>query len=209
MLHRGFINTLIALVGLLAVCGLARAQDGTDSLLAALDGMQELQGNFTQRQYGQNGVLLVESRGRFSLLRPGYFSWDIEAPDSQLIIADPQWVWHYDRDLETVTRRPVAGQANMSPLQVLGGDESALREGYQVTDEGEGVFVLTPLAGDPGFRRLSLRIRGYLIQSMEILDNLSQRVTIEFGNLEVDAGLSPEDFSFVPPEGADTFYYEQ
>lgn len=209
MMRGAMIKTWIAFLGLMLVCCGLRAQDATDKLLKALDGMQDLQGTFTQHQYGQNGVLLVESSGSFKLLRPGYFAWEIELPDSQLIIADPQWVWHYDRDLQTVTRRPVAGQANMSPLQVLGGDEIALREGYQVVEEGEGVFALTPLAGDPGFRRLSLKIRGYLVERMEILDNLSQRVTIAFGNLKVDGGLSPQDFSFVPPQDADTFYYEQ
>jgi outer membrane lipoprotein carrier protein len=209
MMRGAMMKIWMPFLGLMLVCCGLRAQDVTDKLLEALDGMQDLQGAFTQRQYGQNGVLLVESSGSFKLLRPGYFAWEIEVPDSQLIIADPQWVWHYDRDLQTVTRRPVAGQANMSPLQVLGGDETALREGYQVVEEGEGVFALTPLAGDPGFRRLSLKIRGYLVERMEILDNLSQRVTIEFGNLEVGGGLSPQDFSFVPPEDADTFYYDQ
>jgi len=34
-------------------------------------------------------------------------------------------------------------------------------------------------------------------------------VTIEFGNLEVDGGLSAQDFSFVPPKDVDTFFYEQ
>lgn len=209
MKQRRSTTILIALLGLLLVCAGPRAQDATDQLLEALEGMQDLQGTFSQRQYGQNGVLLVESAGNFKLLRPGYFSWEIEMPDSQLIIADPEWMWHYDRDLETVTRRPVAGQAKQSPLQVLGGDETALREGFEVMQEGEGAFALTPLVGDPGFRRLSLKIRGYLIERMEILDNLSQRVTIEFGDLEVDTGLSPEDFSFVPPKDVDTFFYEQ
>ena len=193
----------------LLLCSPLHAQDATDALLEALDGMQDIQGQFTQRQYTESEVLLVESRGNFRLLRPGYFSWEIDAPDSQLIIADPIAVWHYDRDLETVTRRPLAGQGNLSPLQVLGGDEAALRKGYKVTDEGEGIFTLTPQAGDPGFRHLVLHLRGFLIASMEIRDNLNQRVIVEFSELQVDGGLTREDFAFTPPEGVDTFYYDQ
>ena len=204
-------KNIMACFGLCALllCSPLHAQDATDALLDALEGMQDIQGQFTQRQYTETDALLVESRGNFRLLRPGYFSWEIDSPDSQLIIADPVAVWHYDRDLETVTRRPLAGQANLSPLQVLGGDEAALREGYIVTDEGEGVFTLTPQASDPGFRHLILRLRGFLIASMEIRDNLNQRVVVEFSQLQVDGGLTLDDFAFTPPEGVDTFYYDQ
>ena len=64
MMRGAMMKTWITFLGLMLVCCGLRAQDATDRLLEALDGMQDLQGNFTQRQYGQNGVLLVESRGR-------------------------------------------------------------------------------------------------------------------------------------------------
>jgi outer membrane lipoprotein carrier protein len=186
-----------------------RADDAVDQLLEAMSGMQQLTGRFRQRQYGEDGQAVMESLGRFRLLRPGYFAWEIESPGSQLIIADPEGIWHYDRDLETASRRPVEGGYGQSPLQVLGGDETALREGYRITREGDGVFLLVPESGNPGFRQLRVTMRAYLIESMEIVDNLNQRVDIDFGELEVDAGLTPEDFAFQPPEGVDVFYYEQ
>ena len=187
----------------------AHAEDATDQLLEALSGMQELSGRFRQRQYGENGELVMESLGRFRLLRPGYFSWEIESPDSQLIIADPEGIWHFDRDLETASRRPADAGDGMSPLQVLGGNDTALREGYDVSLQGEGVFLLVPLSATPGFQQLQVTLRAYLIESMKIIDNLNQRVDIDFGELRVDGGLTPEDFSFEPPEGVDVFYYDQ
>jgi outer membrane lipoprotein carrier protein len=196
-------------LAILLLSGSLSAQDATDRLLEALSGMQQLTGSFQQRQYAENDVLVLESRGRFRLLRPGYFSWEIEAPGRQLIIADPSSLWHYDRDLETVTRRPVNSGASMSPLQVLGGDASALRENYNVTEEGGGVFTLEPAGVDPGFRQLSVKLRAFLIERMEIIDNLNHTVVIEFADLDVDAGLTSEDFAFRPPEGVDTFYYDK
>ena len=97
----------------------------------------------------------------------------------------------------------------MSPLQVLGGNDAALRDGYSVSVVGEGVFRLVPLSATPGFRQLQVTLREYLIESMQIVDNLNQRVDIDFGELRVDSGLTPEDFSFEPPEGVDVFYYDQ
>ena len=184
------------------------AVDATEQLLQSLSGMQQLTGKFRQRQYDDRGEVVTESIGRFRLLRPGYFSWEIDSPGSQLIIADPEGVWHFDRDLETASRRPVDAGDGMSPLQVLGGDEAALRDGYQVTLEGKEVFMLVPISGNPGFRQLQVTLREYLIENMEILDNLNQRVEIDFGELRVDSDLTPEDFAFQPPEGVDVFYYD-
>ena len=90
--------------------------DRVDALLRALLPLESLQGNFRQVQYGQDDRVLAKSSGQFRLLRPGYLSWEIDHPDSQLVVADPRFVWHHDRDLETVTRRPLSLQKEGAPL---------------------------------------------------------------------------------------------
>ena len=187
----------------------AQSATAIDELLSALDEIQQLQGSFEQRQYGEKDVLLVQSSGTFRLLRPGYFAWEITDPDSQLIIATPEFVWHHDRDLETVTRRPVNDSAQMSPLQVLGGDASVLREKFTVEKAGAGAYNLVPHSADVGFKRLMLRLDGARIEGMEILDSLNQRVVIDFAQLDTEAGLSSADFAFSPPDGVDLFYYDE
>ena len=95
-------------LGICLVAGIARSDDSATAALAAeLEQLEHIQGKFLQRQYAaSNGDLVGESRGTFRLLRPGYFAWEISDPDSQLIVADLEHLWHFDRDLETVTRRP-------------------------------------------------------------------------------------------------------
>ncbi|MBN7797547.1 LolA family protein [Parahaliea mediterranea] len=188
----------------------ARADDA-GLLLDRLSTLETLQGAFIQRQYPEGSDQALTTRGHFKLLRPGYFAWEIESPDSQLILATPEYLWHHDRDLETVTRRPVASGA-MSPLQVLGGDESALREGYRVEaleGEDEGDFRLTPAAAEAGFRSLVVRFEGVDIKGLGIVDNLGQRVEVGFAEVRRNAPLAPRDFGFSPPAGADLFYYDQ
>jgi outer membrane lipoprotein carrier protein len=189
----------------------AQPEPDTDlnDLLAALAPIERLQGLFSQRQYGQDGLLLAESSGSFKLLRPGYFAWEILSPDQQLIIADPDFIWHYDRDLETVTRRPVTSESAMAPLQILGGDESALREKFQIDRAEDGAFVLTPISENAGFKQLTLHLGDAQITGMDVLDNLGQQVMIEFSNLDGESALTDSDFAFTPPEGADLFYYDE
>ncbi|MEP1593794.1 MAG: outer membrane lipoprotein chaperone LolA, partial [Halieaceae bacterium] len=181
----------------------------TDALLAQLAGIDYLQGNFEQTQQGQNGKTMATSSGRFQLLRPGFFSWEILSPDSQLIIANPEFLWHHDRDLETVTRRPVAGSEQMAPLQVLGGDEDILRERFTVNQSSDTSFTLIPVASDPGFQHLTLTFSNGTLVSMQILDSLNQQVEVRFSNLDSTTPLAPEDFAFSPPDGADLFYYDE
>ena len=54
----------------------------------ALAPIKHLQGSFSQQQYGQDNLLLAESSGKFRLLRPGYFSWEILSPDNAI---DYRW----------------------------------------------------------------------------------------------------------------------
>jgi outer membrane lipoprotein carrier protein len=196
-------------LGIIPLLTFAQAGSDVDQLLLELAPITRLQGSFTQLQYGEDNMLLAESGGKFRLLRPGYFAWEIQRPDEQLIIAGPEFIWHYDRDLETVTRRPVTTDADMTPLQILGGDESALREKFKVVRQAEGTFVLTPLANGVGFKQLSLKLDNGQLTGMEIQDNLDQRVVITFTDLDSESGLGSVDFDFTPPPGADLFYYDE
>jgi outer membrane lipoprotein carrier protein len=201
---------LLALcLSVLSSLSVAQAPGDVDALLSALAPITRLQGSFTQMQYGQDNSLLAESGGQFRLLRPGYFAWEIQRPDEQLVIAGPEFIWHFDRDLETVTRRPITTDADMTPLQILGGDETALREKFQVERSAPGTFVLTPLASGVGFRQLTLRLENDQLAGMEIQDNLDQRVVITFSELDSESDLGAVDFAFTPPPGADLFYYDE
>jgi outer membrane lipoprotein carrier protein len=179
-----------------------------DELISALQSVDSLQGSFQQTLYDDRESLLAESSGFFSLLKPGFFSWEITLPDNQLIIANPEFIWHHDRDLATVTRRPANSGANLAPLQILGGDDAVLRQHFRV-EGGVGAYTLWPTDEEAGFKRLSLRLDDIGPASMEILDNLQQKIVINFINVHRDSELSAEDFSFAPPPESDVFYYDE
>ncbi len=202
---------VIAGLGLCLAAGIVRADEAaTDELIERLEGIEQLAGRFDQEQFSRDsGEKVGGASGSFKLLRPHYFAWEIDAPDSQLIVADPEYVWHHDRDLETVTRRPVEGNEALSPLQVLGGDNEALRANYQVERDGEGRYQLTPNASNAGFKQLVLVLEDGQLAGMEIRDNLDQRLVISFSAVETSPGLTPADFAFQPPEGVDLFYHDQ
>ena len=193
----------------LVTMGVFAQGDDADQLMEVLQRMGSMQGEFQQIQYDESDELVGESNGSFRLMRPGYFAWEIESPDSQLIIADPEYIWHHDRDLETVTQRPVDDSGQMSPLQVLGGDEDLLRRSYEVEKTSENSYAMLPTGVSPGFKRLSVEFQGADFKSLEIVDNLNQRIVISFDNIDSESTLTPADFVFTAPAGADFFNYAQ
>jgi outer membrane lipoprotein carrier protein len=202
---------LLACLGLCLLATTASAEDATatDQLLARLARISQLQGDFTQRQLDEGNQVLAESSGAFKLLRPSYFSWEITAPDRQLIVANSQHLWHYDIDLQTATRHPVAGNVEASPLQILGGDEATLRDQYSVIQDAENTFTLTPVDSGNSFRRLTVSFTGDTIGRMDILDKLGQQVVVDFSNIDANTPLASDDFDFTPPAGdVDLFYYD-
>jgi len=207
---RGPLLAVSVFVSSLAIAQSDSAPTASDELIHVLDQTKSLQGRFRQQQFDSGEVLVGESTGRFAMLRPGYFSWQIESPDSQLIIATPEFIWHHDLDLETVTRRPLESSGAASPLQILGGEEDLLRSNFTVSKSADGVFTLTPNAGDNGqaFSRLSLTLEDGVLSVMEIIDALNQHVVIRFEKV-TRPDLSTEDFAFTPPDGVDLFYYDQ
>tara|TARA_R110001599_G_scaffold353866_1_gene600913 strand:- start:35918 stop:36544 length:627 start_codon:yes stop_codon:yes gene_type:complete len=194
---------------LLAAAVRAQEVAAIDQLLHRLGQINALQGQFQQRQFDGSGEVLIESSGSFKLLRPFYFSWEISSPDNQLIVANAEYLWHYDIDLQTATRRPVVGNIEASPLQILGGDESVLREQYTVQRDGDDTFTLTPLDAAKGFRQLTVTFTAGVMSQMDIVDRLGQRVVVDFEQVDAQTALSSSDFEFTPPPGdVDLFYYD-
>jgi outer membrane lipoprotein carrier protein len=203
---------LFAGFALCLLAGPLRAQGvtATDQLLEQLDRISYLQGQFQQRQLDGSDAILAESSGSFKLLRPFFFSWEISSPDKQLIVANAEYLWHYDIDLQTATRRPVVGNVEASPLQILGGDESVLREQYAVRRDSEDTFTLTPVDATKGFRQLTVTFEAGVMRRMDIVDRLGQRVVVDFEQVDAQTPLTSSDFEFTPPPGdVDLFYYDE
>lgn len=193
----------LVLLLLLALCGSLPV--AAETLQQRLGGLRGLTGEFEQTLYSRDGDVLEQSSGRFSLLRPGYLSWHIQAPDEQLLLAANETLWHYDVELETATRRRIPAGNPTSPLTILGGDSDELETWYRVQALGEDSWSLEPRFDDAEFARVELSFERGLPVEMRILDSLGRRTLISLGGLDPTAVLNPEDFAFEPPPGIDIY----
>lgn len=193
----------LAAVLVLSFVGSATADE---QLWGLLEAQEAASGQFIQELYDEEGELLERSSGRYAVLRPGYFRWEIEYPDRQLLLVSGDQLWHYDIDLATATRRNTGGDKAFSPLELLGGDLEELRGRFRVTRLSDGDFQLQPTYPAAGFAQVEMHWDGPLLRAMEILDRSGQRLQLALEPAANPVQLDGDDFQFSVPEGVEVFY---
>lgn len=195
----------LAIAGmLLSASAIAGARDQLDTFTQGLEG---LDGNFSQQVFDTNGKVKEASNGTLALEAPRHFRWEYVKPYPQIIVADGQTVWIYEPDLDQVTRRPQGVEEQNSPLAVLI-DPSRLESRFKVEEGGtaDGLewLVLAPKdPNDASFSSARLGFRDDALVRMQVTDTLGQATRIDFGAWRKNPAFGPGTFEFSPPEGTD------
>lgn len=193
-------------VGALAVIALPALADANARLQEFVDKTRTLQGRFTQSVQDRKGRVTQESKGDFSISRPGKFRWSYAAPYSQLIVGDGKKVWIYDADLEQVTVRKFDTAMGATPAALLAGSNE-IGKHFSLKDAGtqQGLEWLeaTPIESEGTFSRVRMGFDGSDLRVMELQDNFGQTTRLRFMELRLNPTLGSDLFRFKPPKGAD------
>lgn len=203
--RRHFLFTAAAAAAL-SVAGIAPARAaGIEQLRAFLRQTKSARGEFTQRVGGRDARVQTSS-GSFVFQRPGRFRWTYARPFEQVIVADGQTLTLYDKDLNQVTVKKLAGAIPASPASILFGSDQFERE-FEVRDAGarDGLqwIVATPRARDTAFERIEIGFRDGLPAAMLLADSFGQKTDLRFAQVERNPVVDPQTFRFSPPAGAD------
>jgi outer membrane lipoprotein carrier protein len=190
---------------LLAAWALVVHAGAIDQLRAFLTQTKTARGEFTQQVVSRSKPA-VTSSGRFVFERPGKFRWIYEKPYEQVIVADGQKLFLYDRDLNQVTIKTIAAALPASPASILFGTNDFERD-FDVRDDGvrDGLewIVARPRAKDSPFDTIRIGFRDGLPAAMQLADSFGQTSLLAFRAVERNPRVDPDAFRFVPPKGAD------
>ena len=197
--------SMAALLALGAAPGVAGAA-ALEQLRAFLTDTRSARGEFRQKVLRSDGGVAESSSGDFAFSRPGRFRWEVRRPYEQLLVADGQKLYFYDKDLNQVTVRRLADSLASTPAAILFGDSDlerdfALRE-LAPRDGLEWVEAL-PRNKDAGFERIALGFRDGLPATMEVGDAFGRTTVFEFSAIARNAAVTPELFRYVPAKGVD------
>ena len=179
------------------------------SLQQRLGPIHSLAGDFSQRVLAEDGAELERSSGQFKLLQPGYFSWHIQNPDEQLLLASGSTLLHYDVELETATERQLGDTEGRGPLAILSGDEAELTRLYTIEQISDTSYRLLPRNTRGDVVELILSFEADLPREISVSDRLRQTTVIRFDAVQLNPTLVAEDFHFEPPAGVDLYFNER
>lgn len=174
-----------------------------------------LQASFEQRVVDESGMLLEQSRGTFSLARPGKFRWDYYIDDAstdvgQQIVADGDYLFIYDPELEQMTQSSLADALGQVPSLLLAQSGANVKDHFVITHFGltDGLTwsALKPRDEDAGYQQLMLGFSGELIAQIVLLDGLGNETRLALTDVVENPALPAARFQFEPPQGTDILF---
>ncbi|WP_201532976.1 outer membrane lipoprotein chaperone LolA [Psychrobacter ciconiae] len=204
----GVLMTSIGVAAPLMVMSQSANAAAADSLTAAkrlnslLGNTKSMSANFTQTTKGAKSGTF---KGSMSVQRPNNFRWETKSPSEQLIVANGNTLWIYDKDLEQATKQSVDNQVGNTPALLLSGDPSKIDKNFKITQpySNKNYYVLYPKSGDANFKNLSISFNGGKPVMMVLNDSLGQTTSIKFSNIKLNPSISASQFKFTPPKGVD------
>jgi outer membrane lipoprotein carrier protein len=199
--------TLLA-AGSLALSGAANAS-ALEQFKSFVSGTKAARGEFTQTQVrskSATGKTPPVSSGTFVFARPGKFIWTYQKPYEQVLQADGDTLYIYDKDLNQVTTRKLGNALGSSPAAILFGSND-LEKNFTLAEAGsrDGLEWLsaTPKAKDTTFEQIGIGLKDGVPQAMELKDSFGQTSVLKFTNFQRNPQLGAQHFRFEVPKGAD------
>ncbi len=200
---------LLACAAALPVSAFATALDQFKSFVATA---KSAKGEFTQRlvksDNSASAKVSAPSTGSFVFARPGKFIWTYQKPYEQVLQADGEKLYIYDKDLNQVTIKKLGNALGSSPAAILFGSNDleknfALKEAG--TKDGLEWLEATPKTKDTTFSQIGIGLRNGVPEAMELRDSFGQVTLLSFKKFEKNPAIGAEQFKFVLPKGADVF----
>ncbi len=173
--------------------------------LAAADGVVA---GFTQVLIDSYGRMLETSEGRFWLAKPR-LKWETLAPFPQTITVDAARIRIFDPDLEQVTERAVADEANQAPLLLL--TQGDVADAFLVSsldaeagaDEVAEAFRLRPRSDEVLFEHIDVTFSERAIREIRIVDHAGQQTVIAFRDMTLGVTIEQGTLELDVPAGTD------
>jgi outer membrane lipoprotein carrier protein len=194
----------------LALAGLASLAQASalDQFKTFVSATKSARGDFTQTQVrkSNSGKPAPVSTGTFVFARPGKFIWTYQKPYEQVLQADGETLYIYEKDLNQVTTRKLGNALGSSPAAILFGSND-LEKNFTLSEAGarEGLEWLnaTPKTRDTSFEQISIGLKDGVPQAMELHDNFGQTSVLKFTNFQRNPALGNQAFKFEAPKGAE------
>lgn len=158
-----------------------------------LEGRSGVSGTFLSETIGTSSTETISSSGRFSSFKPDYYLWEIQTPDRQVLLINPDGFWQIDFDLEVAIVRDVPDAVQL-PLAYIWLDQTELERFSDNVAKGQIEAI----------SEFDLQVLSPTALEMRIVDSLGRTTRFE---LNIESTEAPTPILFQPDisEGMDFF----
>ncbi|MFZ6846779.1 outer membrane lipoprotein chaperone LolA [Undibacterium sp. RuRC25W] len=210
---RQFVTTVFAASAMLvgSTCAYASA---VEQFKAFVNSSKTAKGDFVQQQVkvvDGTPKITKSSSGIFLFARPGKFIWTYQKPYEQLLQADGDKLYIYDKDLNQVTVKEIGNTLGSSPAAILfaGSGTADLEKNFTLKDiadkQGMEWLEATAKAKDSQFEHIGIGMKDGVPYALELRDSFGQASLITLKNVQKNPAFKADQFKFVVPAGADVF----
>lgn len=178
--------------------------------------MHAFKADFTQKIFSstqdvskkQNSQL---NTGNIIFAKFNQFIWQINQPIKKRIIANSNFLWEYDIDLEQAVRHNFATYKNIIPLSLFGDKATDIIMNYRVhlcTADKNTVENYDFIAKNKknNLQKISMHFYHHTLQSISIDLQQHKIMQIKFTNIKADLHIKNSMFNFKPQQNIDVIY---
>ena len=192
---------------ILCMLGFSQVQavDGINTLISKLNSIKSLDCHFVQTVSSKNATISKTS-GQILLSRPGRFRWETREPSAQLIVADGQNLWIYDKELEQVIVKAQAKSLGAAGALFLSQSSDAIASDFNLVSFQEGDiqrFVLKAKSSQASFQKVILEFQQDRLMRIELFDQLGQHTQLTLDKQQLNHPFDASLFKFKIPAGVD------
>lgn len=206
-----FVSLFTGYFSLLIPVSASSVDDAIKQLQEKYDGIQDMQGNFSQTSHLKDLERIEKYEGEFLIKKPSSMRWKYSKPRDEEVIVRDIHTWIYKKSekqvLKTTFSKDALGQIPIALLNSLGD----LKRDFDITQLSEGFLELKPKRTMGYIKGVLLEISSqkFPLKKFSIIDTYGNQIIVEMKNVKVNNGLEDSLFTFDVPPGVEVFDMNQ
>lgn len=180
----------------------ASADDKVEKIQKTYKNIKDIKGNFVQKSYIKDLKRTDTYKGEF-FIKPPKMRWEYRGEKPQTVYITGDDIIIYQKKEKQAFKakfdRATYGQA---PIALLGGFGN-IRNEFDVSIKTEDRLILKPKKPMGSISHIEIRTSDneFPIESLIIIDSLSNRIEIILKDIKINTDLKDRIFEFSPPQG--------
>ena len=177
------------------------ADEEVGKIQKAYANIKDISGSFTQKSHVKDLKRTDTYTGQF-FIKPPKMAWEYKGDKPHVYINGDTIVIYQKKEKQAFRAKFDRNTYGQAPIALLGGMGDITKE-FEVSLKKEHRLLLKPKRpmGNIAHVELSTSDDSFPIESLTIVDTLSNRIAISFKGVKINTGLSDRIFEFSPPAG--------